>query len=1096
MYDRGTMTARAQTVTILFTDLVGSTELLQRAGDEQAQRIFKAHHRLLREAVEAHGGNEVKWLGDGLMVAFDSALDAVKCAIAMQQSSRRPTAGERLEIRAGLHVGEAFADESDYFGTSVVIARRLCDRANAGQIFASDIVVRLLEGRGADIKANELGPLELKGITNKVPAVEIVYQHDPMALLRKLPFVGRQAEYEAMIEKVAAARNGRGSMILLAGEPGIGKTRLTEEFCEHASSGATVIRGNCYEGDVSAPFGPWTEALRSLIEQTPDADLRQMLGAGAPDIAALMPVIRRRIPDLEEAPRLDPESERARLFESIGAWLRNAAEKRPLVIFFDDLHWCDRPSLALFELIARGIADKRVIIVGTYRDVEVDRVHPLAQTLAALRRMEHHERIAIRGFTQESVYELLHAIEPSEPAEVATRGLTHVLFTESEGNPFFIREVLNNLIETGKFAQQDGVWTGTVTSVEELGIPEGIKEVVGRRLSRLSDTCNRMLGRASAMTSGFTWDELRDMSDEPADALLDALDEALGSQLIAERSRNTYAFTHALIRATLYDELSTPRRVLLHRRIGETLEALYAADIDAHLPELAYHFFEAAPGGDVEKAIDYARRAGDGALSQVAWEEAAGHYERALQALELLPGPDERVRVDILLALGRALFMGRVDPSRRRAVFQRAAELASSVGDSERYAGAALGFVSNQAPGVVDTDAVRLLEQALQLLGPVESALRARVLAQLGWELSFSEEHDRREQLVADALQMARRIDDPETLAYVLGIVAWLEVDAARVLSLTREQIDAWSRSGDQDEIFGAHGNLVRSMLALGDRAGLDQAIEEEERLKRELRIRSSNGFHQALQARMDGRFDAAGRLASQAFAEQQHYNPEGAATYFGLAVFGLRRHQGRLLEMEPAIRANAERYPAIPANRAALAWVYSGEAGRRDEARAIFDELAERGFGRHVALVSNLPVTLSILADVCWSLADTVRAPELYDLLLPRDGECVVVGIAVDTMGAVSRSLALLAATMRRWEDAERHFEDALRTNARLGDKPWLAQTRAQYAAVLLACRAPGDRERARDLLQLALDAAEQMGMKKVVDDCLALKAQADGVD
>lgn len=498
------MTAKTQTVTILFTDLVGSTELLQRAGDEQGQRIFKAHHRMLREAVEAHGGHEVKWLGDGLMVAFDSALDAVKCAIAMQQSSRRPTAGERLEIRAGLNVGEALVDESDYFGTPVVIARRLCDRAGSGQIFASDIVVRLLDGRGADISAKDLGPLELKGITNKVPAVEIVYQHDPMALLRRLPFVGRQAEYETMMKKLADARNGRGAVVLLAGEPGIGKTRLTEEFCEHASSNATVIRGNCYEGAVAAPFGPWIEALRSLIEQTPDADLRDAIGPGAPDLAVMLPEIKRRLPDSEESRRLDPESERARLFDSIGAFLRNAAESRPLVIFLDDLHWCDRPSLALLEQVARGINDKKIIIVGTYRDVEVDRMHPLAQTLAALRRMEHYERLAIRGFTAECVYDLLAAIEPSEATEPARRALAGVLYAEAEGNPFFLREVLNNLVETGKLIQQDGAWVGDIASIEEMGIPEGIKEVIGRRLSRLSDGCNRLLQRASAMTSGFT----------------------------------------------------------------------------------------------------------------------------------------------------------------------------------------------------------------------------------------------------------------------------------------------------------------------------------------------------------------------------------------------------------------------------------------------------------------------------------------------------------------------------------------------------------------------------------------------------------------
>jgi class 3 adenylate cyclase len=422
------MCAEARTVTILFTDLVGSTELLQRAGDEQAQRIFKAHHRLLREAVESHGGHEVKWLGDGLMVAFDSAADAVQCAIAMQQASRRPTAGERLQIRAGLNVGEAFVDESDFFGTSVVVARRLCDRADAGQIFAADIVTRLLDGRGGDLSTKDLGPLELKGITNPVPAVEIVYQHDPMALLRKLPFVGRQAEYEALLTKLSEAQNGRGSVAMLAGEPGIGKTRLTEEFCDHASSSSTIIRGNCYEGDVAPPFGPWVEALRSLIEQLSDDQLHEATGDGAPEIAVLLPELRRRLPETGEALKLDPESERARIFDAVATFLKNVCGQKPLVVFFDDLHWCDRPSLLLLEYVARNIADQRIVIVGTYRDVEVDRVHPLAQTLAALRRMEHHERIAVKGFTEEAVFDLLTAVEPAEQTEPARRVLAGALF--------------------------------------------------------------------------------------------------------------------------------------------------------------------------------------------------------------------------------------------------------------------------------------------------------------------------------------------------------------------------------------------------------------------------------------------------------------------------------------------------------------------------------------------------------------------------------------------------------------------------------------------------------------------------------------------
>jgi hypothetical protein len=495
----------ARTVTILFTDLVGSTELLQRAGDEQAQRIFKAHHRLLREAVESHGGHEVKWLGDGLMVAFDSAQEAVKCAIAMQQASRRPTAGERLEIRAGLNVGEALIDESDYFGTPVVVARRLCDRAGSGQIYASDMVVRLLEGRGNVISTTDLGLLELKGITNPVASVEIGYQYDPMALLQRLPFVGRREEFETLVTKLAEASNGRGSVVLLAGEPGIGKTRLIEEICDYAASSTMIVRGNCYEGDVAAPYGPWLEALRALIANLPDDTLREAVGTGAPELAAMQPELRRRLPDIEERPGLDPESERALLFEAVDTFLQNCTRERPLLLFLDDLHWADKPSLLLLEFISRNISERRIVIAGTYRDVEVDRVHPLAQTLAAIRRLDRHERLAIRGFTRDAVFDLLTAIEPSEETETACRLLAGALYAEAEGNPFFIREVLNNLVESGKLIQEDGSWVATVTSIEELGIPEGIKEVIGRRclsvyqwlqLGRAGRRQRRLRGRA------------------------------------------------------------------------------------------------------------------------------------------------------------------------------------------------------------------------------------------------------------------------------------------------------------------------------------------------------------------------------------------------------------------------------------------------------------------------------------------------------------------------------------------------------------------------------------------------------------------------
>ncbi len=912
-------------------------------------------------------------------------------------------------------------------------------------------------------------------------------------------FVGRREEMDGLKDALEDALSAKGSLAMLVGEPGIGKTRLAEEFAVYAGlRGAQVLSGRGYEGDSSLPYAPFIEGLRQYTRSRPDDELRTQLGPGAPEIATLISEIRTRFPDIEEAPRLDGEAERLRLFESVMEFLHNAATANPVVLFLDDLHWADKPSLLLLQHLAQRTARDRLLILGAYRDVELDRTHPLSEVLGALRRLPNYRRVLLRGLPQESVIDLLTAIDPSEEGAAGRQALAAALHQETEGNPFFIHEVMAHLIETGKIVHENGRWVGQVTSISELGIPEGVREVVGRRLSRLTQGCNRMLTRASTMAGGFSWEALQAICDEPEAELLDLLEEALRAQLIAERrgEGGRYDFTHALIRATLYEELSTPRRVLLHRQIGEALERLYGGNVEPHLPELAHHFYRAAPGGDVEKALDYAKRAGERAMAQVAWEAAAAHYERALEAMDLIASPDEQIRVDVLLALGRALEMGGAGRERWRPVFQRAAEIARRAGDHDRYARAALGFASRlPIPGLVDAEVVQMLEQALQLPGPDESALRAMVLGRLGTELTFSGQRERPKQLLADALQMARRLDDPQTLEFVLGCAGWEDKVAAQALSLAREQVEAARRAGDKFAELRAHNDLAARIYILGDRAGFDRAVDEEDRLLGELRIADGwTSCHHSLQAKMDGQFDAAERLAGQVFAELQPYDPEIAALTYGAVILELRRLQGRLLEVEPVFKDNAERYPALPVNRAVLAGIYTVE-GRTEDARAAFDELAEQGFGQ-LPSDALLPVTLSWLADACWFLGDSARAPELYQMLLPRDGECVVVGWANTGAGAVSRSLALLAATMRRWEDAERHFQDALRTNDQLGDRPWLAQTRAQYAAVLLERGAAGDRERALELVQQALDAAQEMEMKKVIEDCLALQAQAQGIE
>ena len=526
------------------------------------------------------------------------------------------------------------------------------------------------------------------------PGAEAVAPARSTAPTRTVPwgrFVGRHQEMQQLKSALEGAFSGHGCLIMLVGEPGIGKTRLTEEFAVYARlRGAQVLAGRSYEGAAEVPYHPFVECFRQYVGTRPDEQLRQELGDGAPDVAKLVSEVRQRFPDLPTAPTLQGDAERLRLFESVTAFLRNAASAQPLVIVVDDLHWSDKPTLLMLRYLARNLAEERLLIVGAYRDVELDRTHPLAEVLATLRREPFYQRILLRGLPEDDVTAWLTALAQEEEDPEATarrRALAAALFQETEGNPFFIAEVLTHLVEEGKLVREEGRWRTRVTSPSGLGIPEGVREVVGRRLSRLSEPCNRMLTLAAAMPAGFAWEVLQTASDEPEEVLLDALDEALGARLIHELKDGRavrYEFSHALIRQTLYEELSAPRRVLIHRRIGERLEEFHGESVGPHLGELAHHFFQAAPGGDVDKAIAYAVQAGERAVSTAAYEEALDHYDRALQALDLKQPDEPAPPLRAIAPAGRgSRFLGNGGPGEAdRATRCGAGPLAGEHGDA------------------------------------------------------------------------------------------------------------------------------------------------------------------------------------------------------------------------------------------------------------------------------------------------------------------------------------------------------------------------------------------------------------------------------
>ncbi|HUA34554.1 MAG TPA: AAA family ATPase [Candidatus Binataceae bacterium] len=667
--------AQSGTVTFLFTDLVGSTEHLERAGDEAGQQLFRAHHKLMTDAVTAAGGQELQWLGDGVLAVFASTADAIRCAIQVQQTARRPAAGTHFEIRIGIHVGEAMRRDEGYFGAAVVTARRLCDRAQAGQILCSKLVADLLSARHA-FNFRDAGLLDLKGITAPVAACEVVYErNDPAALLSRTPFVGRVTQIKRLMAKLDSATGSHGSVAMLTGEPGIGKTRTLEEFSDAARQhGARVMRGACYDGEFQPPYGPFAEAISDYAREASAEELKTVLGDSAATLARIAPSLRRHLGSIPDPPALEKDEERFRLLDAVAQALIALAQIAPLVLILDDLHWADRGTVAMLGHVAHFVPSYPILLIGAYREGEVGRQHPLSGALAAIRRLRDFESISLKGLAGGEVAELLGMIGDKD----APGALVKALSDETEGNPFFIREVLLHLMEEGRILRDGEGWTSTL-SIEELGIPEGVREIIARRILRLSDEARRLLSVGAAFNGAFSFDVAAAVAGLDEDTALTAADEALDAHLLRPGpSSESFDFTHALIRHALYAELNPPRRVRLHRQIAEAMEREWGELASEHAAEVAYQFWRGSRASGAERGVEYAIAAANNAEKAYAHDEVVVFLRIAL---ELLPPSDPRRR-DLMTRLGFALTSTLQAQEALKIIRETAAMIAAGAGES------------------------------------------------------------------------------------------------------------------------------------------------------------------------------------------------------------------------------------------------------------------------------------------------------------------------------------------------------------------------------------------------------------------------------
>ena len=889
-------------------------------------------------------------------------------------------------------------------------------------------------------------------------------------------FVGRDREMVTLRASLTDVVAGHGRLVLLVGEPGIGKTRTTQELTGLARrQGARVLTGRCYEGDGAPPFWPWVQIVREYLQECSLATIQTDLGTGAVDVAQVIPEVRERLPELPAAPTLEPEQARFRFFDSFTRFLKNAARVQPLVLVLDDLHWADASSLLLLQFLVREVENAPVLIIGTYRDVDLELHHPLRQALGEVARAAGSQTLQLHGLSESEVAEILNHLTGATPEEA----LLTAVYQQTEGNPFFLTEVARVLASEGSPAPLP-----TPPSAPALPVPQRVLDVISRRLTRLSGECLQVLTLASVIGRDFPLAVLTRASELSRVQLLQALEEAMRAQVVIADPQipSNYSFSHALMRETLYRELTLTQRVTFHRQVGEALESVYRTNPTRPLTEIAYHFFVAAQGGeDIERALTYATQAGEQATALLAYEEAIKQYQNALQ-LFTLREPDEGGRCELLLALGSA-YRKAGQSTQEKAMFLEAATSARQRGHSQQLARAALGFSGSWIPvGVVNKTAVTLLEEALQALGEQEDGLRASLYARLAMQLWFGTARERRLALSQQAVQLARSAGNQRTLGYCLQarhFSLWGSPQLAERLAITTEVLQLADQTRDGELAAYGYIRRISDLLAIGNLVALEEAIARHAQMAEQLRQPAHSWFtliFQVMRRIMAGQFEDGERLAQQALTLGQQAHDQNAIAGFGIQMFVLRREQGRLLEMESALSGFIERYHALSAFQYALMYLYS-EVGKEAEARARFEEFARQGF-TNLPQDQTLPLSLAFLAHVCAGLGDIDRATHLYALLLPYADYNIVMSAANGYFEPASHPLGLLATLLGKWDEAERHFTHALAMTTRLGARPRLADAQYAYAKLLLTRQRLGDQEHAIRLLDAALATAQELGM------------------
>ncbi|TMJ57921.1 MAG: guanylate cyclase [Alphaproteobacteria bacterium] len=1072
-------------LTVLFCDLVGSTELSGRHDPEDLRDLLSRYHDAMTAVVERYGGYVANYLGDGVLAYFgwpraeeDEAAQAVRAGLAAVAAAKELS----LHVHVGIASGTVVVGDIEGAGRRQVgaiagetpnLAARLEALAGPDQVVIGGLTRRLI---GRAFILDDLGPQELKGIAEPVRAWQVLAERSVESRFdaragRLTPFIGREHEVALLIDRFERAAAGEGQAVLLSGEAGIGKSRLVQRLHERLSSlpnPPTRIRMQCSPFHTTTLLHPVFRQLEYaagfLPKDTSDtkldkleALLRQGVEEVAEGMALLAPLLSLPTSERYGAIELVAEQRKERVLRFLGDQLRGLALGNSILLVLEDAHWIDPATREFIEHLLPRIADAPILMMITYRpefQLEWTRhPHVTALTLSRLSRGQGSEVVRAAGGA---------ALSEDLVARIGQR---------AGGVPLFIEELTKSVLDSG-------------STFGDSEVPETLQASLLARLDRLGPDAKELAQIAAVIGREFGAALLRAITGKSVDAFAVELGKLVASEIVLSAGSvpDGYAFRHALIQDAAYQSLLLSRRRQYHGAVAEALESGFP-EIAESQPELIAQHYTAAERPD--RAIPFWLRAGERSRGRSAVLEAIGHFERGIEMARHLPEGAERSRqiLALLLALGEARRLTSGQLVEALATCKEAAEIARAEGAPADLARAALAAHDAEIwIGRPPCESVELLEAALHELGDANSGDRACVLSALGRALFALGNVQRANALTAEAVAVARHCGDKGALYYALSHRNFAAVGnpcpASRFAERRRgldEELALIEEIAGPQLIYGFVP--FASYLEMGDYAGFAASL---------IRLREYSSKHQistfdyglasadAMCAILLGEFAEAERLADRAL-EIGEVQGDLATGVYGVQMFTIRREQGRLAEVAPLFRRFLDENPRDAAWRPGLA-VIASDLGFEEAARKAFAEMAAAGFAFPADAKRSL--TLSYLAEVCTCLGDALEAERLYDQLLPYRDNAILAPVATVCCGAASRYLGMLAGVMGEWAAAEEHFEAALDIDEQLNAWPWLAHTKHEFALALTARGRAGDQSRAEALFAAAAASAERIGM------------------